>query len=282
MAETALVYDVTMQTFVSDVVQRSTQVPVLVDFWAEWCGPCKTLTPLLEKLAHAYNGRFVLAKVDTEANPELAAQFQIRSIPSVKLIIGGKLAAEFQGVQPEADIRRFIEHYCPAPERDLLEVAEELIAEGETIDALVVLDELLKEEPGHMKAVLVKAQLLIQLKRWEEASTFLESYTFPEAELLKKQLKLFEEARAFGKIEDLREKALGNPSDLEGVYKYGLSLALEGQFQDSLEQMLVILAKDKNYEEGKARRTMLAMFDLLGIHHPLSDEYRRRMGRLIL
>ncbi|RYZ73992.1 MAG: thioredoxin, partial [Proteobacteria bacterium] len=142
MAE-SLVFDVKMENFVSDVVQLSNEVPVLIDFWAEWCGPCKTLTPILEKLAHAYEGRFVLAKIDTEANPELAAQFQIRSIPAVKLVIGGKLVAEFQGAQPEADIRRFIEHYCPAAEKDLFTVAKELQAEGELKDALAVLTELL-------------------------------------------------------------------------------------------------------------------------------------------
>lgn len=282
MADAPLVYDVTMQSFVSDVVQRSTQVPVLIDFWAEWCGPCKTLTPILEKLAYAYQGRFVLAKIDTEANPELAAQFQIRSIPAVKLVIEGKLVAEFQGVQPEADIRRFIEHYCPQPERDLFEVAKDMIAEGELGDALAVINELLAHQPGHMQAVPVKAQLLIQLKRWEEASLFLERAAFPEAEALRKQLKMFEEARAYGPLDDLKKTALSTPSDLEGLYKYAMALALEGQFQESLDQMLVVLGKNKNFGEGKVRRTMLAMFDLLGIHHPLSDEYRRRMGRLIL
>lgn len=281
MAET-LVYDVTMQNFVSDVVQRSAEVPVLVDFWAEWCGPCKTLTPILEKLARAYQGRFVLAKVDTEANPELAAQFQIRSIPAVKLVIGGKLVAEFQGVQPEADIIRFIEHYCPAPEKDLFTVAGELLAEGETGDALAVLDELLVHEPGHLKAIPLKAQLLIQLKRWDEASAFLNTVSFPESEALKKQLTMFEEARGFGSLESLKASALKDPSDLDTIYKLAMVLALEGLFEESLEQMLVILGKNKNWGEGKVRKTMLGLFDLLGIHHPLSDEYRRRMGRLIL
>lgn len=281
MAESP-VFNVSMENFVSDVVQLSNQVPVLVDFWADWCGPCKTLTPILEKLAHAYEGRFVLAKIDTEANPELAAQFQIRSIPAVKLVIGGKLVAEFQGVQPEADIKRFIEHYCPAPEKDLFSVAQELIAEGELGDALAVLNELLANHPGDQKAIPLKAQLLIQLKRWEEASSFLDKTSFPEAEALKKQLKMFEEARSYGQLNELKAASAAQPTELETVYRYAMVLALEGQFQDSLEQMLLILAKDKNYGEGKVRRTMLGVFELLGIHHPLSDEYRRRMGRLIL
>lgn len=281
MAE-SLVYDVNTQNFVSDVVQRSAEVPVLVDFWAEWCGPCKTLTPILEKLAMAYQGRFVLAKIDSEKNPELAAQFQIRSIPAVKLVIGGKIVAEFQGVQPEADIIRFIEHYCPAPEKDLFTLAQELLAEGETADALAVIDELLSREPGHLKAIPLKAQLLIQLKRWQDASAFLDTVSFPESEALKKQLTMFEEARGFGSIEALKASAFNDPSNLNGIYKLAMVLALEGLFQESLEQMLVILAKNKNWEEGKVRRTMLGLFELLGIHHPLSDEYRRRMGRLIL
>ncbi|RZA11482.1 MAG: thioredoxin [Proteobacteria bacterium] len=281
MAE-SLVFDVKMENFVSDVVQLSNEVPVLIDFWAEWCGPCKTLTPILEKLAHAYEGRFVLAKIDTEANPDLAAQFQIRSIPAVKLVIGGKLVAEFQGAQPEADIRRFIEHYTPAAEKDLFTVAKELQTEGELGDALAVLTELLTREPGHILAQPLKAQLLIQLKRWDEAIAFLETASFPEADSLRKQLKIFEEARGFGELTVLKNSAEENPTQLEILYKYGMVLALEGQFQDALEQLLTILAKDKNFGEGKIRKTLLGIFELLGIHHPLSDEYRRRMGRLIL
>ncbi|MBC7532386.1 MAG: tetratricopeptide repeat protein [Oligoflexus sp.] len=276
-----LVYDVTVQNFVTDVVQKSADVPVLVDFWAEWCGPCKTLTPMLEKLAAAYQGRFVLAKCDTEANAELAAQFQIRSIPAVKLVIGGKLVAEFNGVQPEADIRKFIEHYCPAPAQDLFEVARQLIGEGELGDALAVLDRLLKDDPSHLAALPLKAQLLIQLKRWDDAAAFVANATFPEADSLRKQLKMFEEARTYGSLEAC-ENAAKVPTDLEAGYRLAMVLALEGRFQESLEQLLVVLTKDKNYGEGKIRKSLLGIFELLGIHHPLSDEYRRRMGRIIL
>lgn len=276
-----LIYDVNMQNFVNDVVQKSNEVPVLVDFWAEWCGPCKTLTPILEKLATEYQGRFVLAKCNTEENPEIAAQFQIRSIPAVKLVYQGKLLAEFNGVQPEGDIRRFIEHYCPATEKDLFEVAKELIAEGELGDAVAVLDQVIKDNPAQLAAFPLKAQLLIQLKRWDDVTDFVANATFPEAESLRKQLKMFEEARTFGALADL-EKAAAVPTDLEAGYRLAMVLALEGRFQDSLEQLLVVLTKDKNFGEGKVRRSLLGIFELLGIHHPLSDEYRRRMGRIIL
>jgi putative thioredoxin len=281
MAE-SLVFDVTMENFVDNVVQLSHEIPVLVDFWAEWCGPCKALTPVLEKLAYAYQGRFVLAKVDTEANPQLAAQLQIRSLPSVKLIIGGKLVAEFQGVQPEAEIRRFIETYCPAIAKDPFASAEELQAGGELEAALEVITGLLAKDPAHVRAQPLKAQLLIQLKRWDEAAAFLENAKFPEAESYRKQLKMFAEARGFGELEALRKKVEDNPSELDGRYRYAMVLALEGHFQDSFEQLLTILAKDKTFADGKIRKTLLGMFELLGLHHPLSDEYRRRMGRLIL
>ncbi len=275
-----LIFDVTAQNFMSDVVQKSMEVPVLLDFWAEWCGPCKTLTPVLEKLAKAYDGRFVLAKCDTEENQELAAQFQIRSIPAVKLVIGGKLVAEFNGAQPEGEIRRFIEHYCPAPEKDLYTVEKELTEQGEWGDALAVLDQLLKADPSHSQAAALKTQALIQLKRWDEAMLFVQAANFPEAEGLRKQLALFAEARAYGDVAST-EKAAAT-GDLESVYKHAMVLALEGRFQEALEQLLTILAKNKNYGEGKVRKTLLGIFELLGIHHPLSDEYRRRMGRLIL
>jgi len=276
-----LIFDVTMQNFGSDVVQKSNEVPVLVDFWADWCGPCKTLTPILERLVESYKGRFVLAKCNTEDNPEIAAQFQIRSIPAVKLVIGGKLVAEFNGVQPEADIRRFIEHYCPSSSQDLFAEAKALIAEGEIGDALAVLDEHLRHDPAHREALPLKAQLLIQLKRWDEASAFVASATFPEAESLRKQLKMFEEARSYGTLDELTQAA-SVPTDLEASYRLAMVLALEGRFQDALEQLLVVLQMDKNYGEGKVRKTLLGIFELIGIHHPLSDEYRRRMGRIIL
>lgn len=276
-----LIYDVGMQNFAADVVQKSMQVPVLIDFWAEWCEPCKNLTPLLERLASAYQGRFVLARCDTEAHPELAAQFQIRSIPAVKLVMGGKLVAEFNGLQAESDIRKFIEHYCPALAQDLFAVAKQLISEGELGDALAMLEQLLKEDPSHLAALPLKAQLLIQLKRWDDAAAFVRNASFPEAEAIRKQLKIFDEARGYGSLEAC-EAAAKLSSDLEAGYRFAMVLALDGRFQESLEQLLLVLAKDKNYGEGKIRKTLLGIFELLGIHHPLSDEYRRRMGRIIL
>ncbi len=276
-----LVFDVTMQNFGSDVVERSNEVPVLVDFWAEWCGPCKTLTPILERLVQSYKGRFVLGKCNSEDNPEIAAQFQIRSIPAVKLIVGGKLVAEFNGVQPEADIRRFIEHYCPAAAQDLFAEAKQLIEEGQLGDALAVLDQHLREDPTDLGALPLKAQLLIQLKRWDEASAFVATASFPEADSLRKQLNMFEAARSYGTLEEC-ERAAAVATDLEAGYRLAMVLALDGRFQDSLERFLVVLQKDKNFGEGKVRKTLLGIFELIGIHHPLSDEYRRRMGRIIL
>ena len=275
-----LIYNVDMENFVSDVLQKSMDVPVLVDFWAEWCGPCKSLTPILERLANAYQGRFVLAKCNTEANTEIAAQFQIKSIPAVKLVIGGKLVAEFNGVQPEADIRRFVEHYCPALPKDLLTIAQELIAEQEWGDALAVMEQLLEEEPLHLSAPALKTQALIQLKRWDEAMLFVQTAKFPEADSLRQQLALFADARSYG---DLAENQLAAAAgDIEATYRYAKVLALEGRFQEALDQLLLALQKNKNYGEGKVRKTLLGIFELLGIHHPLSDEYRRRMGRIIL
>lgn len=280
----ALVYDVDIQTFVPEVLQRSQEVPVMVDFWAEWCGPCKTLTPILERLAHAYKGRFVLAKCNTEENPELAEKLRIRNLPNVKLFVGAKLVGEFSGVQPEAEIRRFIEHYTPAPERDPFDVAKELVEQGEVGDAQLLLSRILSAQPDHDKARFLLLRLLLQQKMIPEAEGLVSGFKAGSSEIVQAQqmLALYKEAESYEAIPALETAVQKDPKNLESLYRLGVRLALETRYQDALENFITLLQKDKNFGEGKARKTMLALFELIGLQDPLTDQYRKKMARIIL
>jgi len=153
------VIDVNLRNFGAEVVRRSQDVPVLVDFWAEWCGPCKSLTPVLEKLAAEYGGRFILAKVNTDENQDLARQFGIRGIPACKLFKDGNLVGEFQGAQPEGEVRRFLDAHCDDPAEQPLDVARQLIGGGQVDGAINIREAYVAEDPGapERKPLFVRA-----------------------------------------------------------------------------------------------------------------------------
>ncbi len=167
------VIEVNLRNFARDVIEKSEVVPVLVDFWAEWCGPCKSLTPVLEKLADAYGGRFILAKCNTDDNQDLATQFGIRGIPACKLFKDGSLVAEFQGAQAEAMVRRFLDEHIAEPEVQPIEIARQLLGGGQTQEALLVLQKLLAEDPESMEARLLFARALLQQHEFAKASEML-------------------------------------------------------------------------------------------------------------
>ncbi len=249
MATSQHVIEVGAADFPAEVVERSRTVPVLVDFWAAWCGPCRMLGPVLERLAEEHDGAFVLAKVDTDANQELAAEYGISGIPAVKLFKDGEVVDEFVGALPERQVRAFLRPHVAAPERpDPLEAARALLAAGD-LDGLRT------------------AVAAIPPSADERAA----------AEQLLAAADLIAEARAAGDAESLRARAAASPDDCQARYALAGHLLAAGDHRDALEQYLAIAERDRRWQKEAARKAMLVVFGLIGVRHPLADEFRGKL-----
>jgi putative thioredoxin len=285
-AENAWVKNVSQETFQGEVLKASEKAPVLVDFWASWCGPCRTLGPLLESLAAEYQGRFILAKVNTEENPQLAMEFQIQSIPNCILFKDGRPVDQFVGAYPEPAIRKFLTPYCPSQAERLYATAEEELKSGESDKAQKLLQRVLELEPKHAGAHLGLARLLINDKQTDEARQHLEAITLGDAEYeaasrLKEVLAFHDQCREAGGESACRQKLTSNPKDLEARLGLASCLASEGKYKESLEEFLAIVAKDKRFRDEAARKSMLAIFSLVGERSELAEEYRQRLARTL-
>ncbi|NOZ29265.1 MAG: thioredoxin [Chloroflexi bacterium] len=272
------------QTFQRDVVERSHEVPVVVDFWAPWCGPCRMLSPILESLAQEYGGRFILAELNVDENPRLAAQFGVQGIPAVKAFRDGRVVAEFVGAQPQPAVRQFIEQILP-DELDM-KAAEgrALLQAGKLAEAEAKFREVLTQNPDHPAGLLGLGQALLQQGREDEALEVFRRVPAAtpeghEATRLRQEIELRKE---IGDADEssLRARIAEAPDDLEARYKLASLLTTQGRYEEALEHYLEIVRRDRKFHDDGARQAMLHIFDQLG-DHPLAREYRNKLASVL-
>ncbi|MFO1371917.1 MAG: thioredoxin [Candidatus Competibacteraceae bacterium] len=286
MSESPYIFEINQYNFAS-VVENSQRVPVLVDFWADWCQPCKTLTPLLTKLAQEYQGGFLLAKVNADAEQALAAHFRVRSLPTVMVIWQGQIVEQMVGLQPESAYREVIDRFQTAKPGDLIqEQVNMLWQKGRHAQAVELLREALKQEPDNVELSVVLAEKLLQLDQSEEARTLLQSLPLEErdrqpASGLLARLQFAELAQGAPDIAMLETQVRINPEDYAARQQLAARYVLAGSYEAALAQFMDILRRDPQFGQEAGRKGLLAIFDILGNEDPLVSTYRRRMFSLL-
>jgi len=293
MTADGFVIDVGDASFEAEVLARSRTVPVVVDFWAPWCGPCRTLGPILERLAAEHAGAFVLAKVNTDEAPAVAQGLEIRSIPTVIAFRDGRAVSEFVGAQPEAAVRRFLAPLLPSEADRLVREAQDLASRGHANAAEERLRSALEQEPRHAGAGLALARLLGERDAVDEALAVLERVVpggRDEAELDRLAAELRTRAAAGGAADPgagsgeeaaLRARLEASPGDLAARLALGRLLAAARRYEPALEAFLAAVRQDPKYEDEAARKAMVDLFSVLGGDHALTQEYRSRLAQAL-
>ena len=277
------VFDVTDDDFETSVLERSHETPVAVDFWAPWCGPCRVLGPVLERLADEHEGKFVVAKVNVDENPGLASTFGIQSIPAVKIFKDGELFTEFTGALPEQSVREVLAKVVPSPLDEMAADGDRLAQRGEAEAARALLEPVLDELPNHPRALLGMGRLLMDTDA-DKAITFLDRISpgIPErkeADLLIAHSHLSQDSGEDVLV--LKERVATDPSDMQARFSLARCLAAAEDYEAALEEFLVILGKDRSLEDDGARKFMIQIFEILGPGNELSDRFRSEMAKVL-
>lgn len=283
---TAAVFETDEAHFEADVIDRSYELPVLVDFWAEWCGPCRVIGPVLSRMAEQSGGAWVLAKLDVDTNQNLSMQYGIRGIPAVKAFIDGEVVDEFVGSMPEREIRAFLDNLLPS-EADRL--AEEAMV-SEASDNLAVAESgfraALAHDPDHPGALLGLGRILFNTGRHAEALEVLERVPHgtperPNAEAWAAKARFQAESHVTGDETAARRRIADDPDDLDARLDLASQLAAREQYREALEGLLDVMQRDRDAYHDRAHEKMLAIFKALGDDHPLTQEYRPQLAALI-
>jgi putative thioredoxin len=278
------VVDITIENFEVEVINRSMDVPVVVDFWAPWCGPCKTLTPILEKLAAEYGGRFVLAKVNSDEQMDIAASFQVRSIPTVVALKNGQPVSAFQGAVPESQVRAFLDKLVPSANEERLNKAKALLTAGDANTARDELRTLLAIDPSMDAARILMAEIAFRDNQLDEAERVLNEVA-PRNRMdapfqaIASRIAAAREAATLPGSEDLIARAEANADDFDARMQLAVLYAAQNQFEPAFQWLLEIVQRNRQWNEDAARKKMVEFFALAQAEQPsLVSRYRRALA----
>jgi putative thioredoxin len=271
------IINVTEGDFEYQVLAYSQNMPVVVDFWAEWCVPCRTLGPMLERLAEEGQGSFRLAKVDVDENPNLALRYAVRSIPVVKAFRHGKVMAEFIGLQPELRVREFVRSIAPSENDLLLEKAYSLLDTGQVREAEATCRKILETSPDYPKALLGLSRSLLLQGRGQEGYTVLANFPasreYQSAEILRPLAQVLSDSE--------RGKSVAPDHALDATFNNAIRLIKKDQIEAAMDGLLDILREDKHYRDGLARQIMVAILEALGENNPTTRQYRNELASVL-
>jgi len=283
MAASPYIADVTRETFEAEVLHRSHQTPVLVDFWAAWCGPCKMLMPVLAKLAEEYQGKFFLAKVNSDDQQQLAAQYGVRSLPTVKLFRNGQVVDEFLGAQPEKTIRVFLDRHVPRASDAAIGAARQAVHAGRLDEALSMLEGAVASDPANDRVKLELAQLHLHAGHVSEAENTLnglsgEARDSAEAVALRALLEFTRVVQTARAPAELLKLVQAGGKDSAARYELAAHLVVRQQYPEALDQLLEIVRTDRKWNGDAARKAMVSVFNLLGGSGEIVNQYRRKLS----
>jgi putative thioredoxin len=267
------------------LIDESYKRPVVVDFWADWCEPCKVLMPLLEKIANEYKGAFLLAKVNADQQQMITQQFGVRSLPTVMVMQNGQPVDGFAGAQPETQVRQMLEKYLPKPWDGLLQTAMEAMDAGNFSAALSPLRQAWEDSGRRLDITLAYARALIESLRLDEAETVLATVRLADQdaawEQLRAQLEIKREAAKSPEIEALEQRLAAAPDDLDLRHQLAVQYTNSGQFKDAMECLIGILRVDLGHGDGATKKLLLDTIASLGKGDPLAAEYQRKLYSLL-
>ncbi|MDJ1017228.1 MAG: thioredoxin [Paracoccaceae bacterium] len=288
-----LIKDATEATFMTDVIEASQTVPIVVDFWAPWCGPCRQLTPALESAVTDARGKVKLVKVNVDENQSIAAQLRIQSIPTVYAFWQGQPIDGFQGALPGSEIKTFIDRLIDASGgeaggglSDALSAAEEMLEQGAAADAAQVFSAVLGEDPKNAAAYAGLARAHIALDQIDEAVQVLntapeEAKDAPEIEAVRAQIELARQAENAGPVGELRAKVEADPSDHQARYDLAQALYAAGDAETAVEELLELFRRDREWNDGAAKAQLFTIFEALKPNDPVVLNGRRKLSSMI-